>query len=145
MKTIHRNALIALPLPFIIAACGGGDGGADAGTGTPITLPASTTHTASGTATASAQATLRALQTVNSVSYEITSTNANLDTGAYSLAQPAAALLVGTYSTTLPIALSAVSASAGQYSVQAISASGTTLGSTANVSAGNQTGVNFSF
>jgi hypothetical protein len=114
-------------------------------TGTPITLPASTTNTASGTATASAQATLRALQTVNSVSYEITSANANLDTGTYSLALPAAAPLVGTYSTTLPIALSAVSASAGQYSVQATSASGATLSSAVNVSAGNQTGVNFSF
>ncbi|CAJ0700082.1 DUF4382 domain-containing protein [Ralstonia wenshanensis] len=114
-------------------------------TGAPITLPASTTNTASGTATASAQATLRALQTVNSVSYEITSTNANLDTGAYSLALPAAAPLVGTYSATLPIALSAVSASAGQYSVQATSATGATLSNPVNVSAGSQTGVNFSF
>jgi len=116
-------------------------------TAAPITLPTSTTSTASGTATAtaSAQATMRALQTVNSVSYEITSANANLDTGAYSLALPAAAPLVGTYSTTLPIALSAVSSVAGQYSVQATSASGTTQSSAVNVSAGNQTGVNFNF
>ncbi len=114
-------------------------------TATPITLPTSATNTASGTATASAQATLRALQTISSVSYEITSANANLDTGAYSLALPAAAPLVGTYSTTLPIALSAVSSVAGQYSVQATSASGTTQSSAVNVSAGNQTGVNFSF
>ena len=111
----------------------------------PITLPSSTTNTASGTATPSAQATLRALQTISSVSYEITSANANLDTGAYSLALPAAAPLVGTYSTTLPIALSAVTAVAGQYSVQATSASGATQGTSVNVSAGNQTGVNFSF
>lgn len=114
-------------------------------TAAPITLPASTTNTASGTATASAQASLRALQTISSVSYEITSANANLDTGAYALALPAAAPLVGTYSTTLPIALSAVSSVAGQYSVQATSASGTTQSSAVNVSAGNQTGVNFSF
>ncbi|WP_247305238.1 DUF4382 domain-containing protein [Ralstonia pseudosolanacearum] len=111
----------------------------------PITLPTSTTNTASGTVTASAQASLRALQTISSVSYEIASANANLDTGAYSLALPAAAPLVGTYSATLPIALSMVSAVAGQYSVQATSASGVTQSSAVNVSAGSQTGVNFSF
>lgn len=111
----------------------------------PIALPVSATNTASGTATASAQASLRALQAISSVSYEITSGNANLDTGAYSLALPAAAPLVGTYSPTLPIALSAVSSVAGQYSVQATSASGTTQSAAVNVSAGSQTGVNFNF
>ncbi|ANA33463.1 hypothetical protein R82526_01433 [Ralstonia mannitolilytica] len=111
----------------------------------PIALPVSATNTASGTATASAQASLRALQAISSVSYEITSANANLDTGAYSLALPAAAPLVGTYSPTLPIALSAVSSVAGQYSVQATSASGTTQSAAVNVSAGSQTGVNFNF
>jgi hypothetical protein len=111
----------------------------------PIALPVSATNTASGTATESAQASLRALQTISSVSYEITSGNANLDTGAYSLALPAAAPLVGTYSPTLPIALSAVSSVAGQYSVQATSASGTTQSAAVNVSAGSQTGVNFNF
>lgn len=111
----------------------------------PIALPASTTQTVSGTATTSAQASLRALQTISSVSYEITSANANFDTGAYSLALPAAAPLVGTYSPTLPIALSAVSSVAGQYSVQATSASGATQSSPVNVSAGSQTGVNFNF
>jgi hypothetical protein len=111
----------------------------------PIALPVSATNTASGTATESAQASLRALQTISSVSYEITSANANLDTGAYSLALPAAAPLVGTYSPTLPIALSAVSSVAGQYSVQATSASGTTQSAAVNVSAGSQTGVNFNF
>jgi len=114
-------------------------------TGVPFTLPTSTTNTASGTATALAQATVRALQTISSVSYEITSANANLGTGAYSLALPAAAPLVGTYSATLPIALSAVSSVAGQYSVQATSASGAMQSSAVNVSAGNQTGINFIF
>ncbi|MBX9428294.1 DUF4382 domain-containing protein [Ralstonia pseudosolanacearum] len=112
---------------------------------TPITLPTSTSNTASGTVTASAQASLRALQTISSVSYEIASANANLDTGAYSLTLPAAAPLVGTYSATLPIALSVVSSVAGQYSMQATSASGVTQSRAVNVSAGSQTGVNFSF
>lgn len=111
----------------------------------PITLPTSATNIVSGTATASAQAAVRALQTISSVSYEIASANANLDTGNYSLALPAAAPLVGTYSATLPVSLSAVSAVAGQYSVQATSASGTTQTNNANVSGGSQTGVNFNF
>lgn len=112
--------------------------------GAPITLPTSVTNTVSGTATASAQASVRALQTINSVSYEIASANANLDTGAYSLTLPAAAPMVGTYSPTLPIALTAASV-AGQYSVQATSASGATQTSAANVSGGGQSGVNFNF
>ncbi|WP_066738686.1 DUF4382 domain-containing protein [Cupriavidus sp. D384] len=111
----------------------------------PITLPASTTNTVSGTATASAQAAVRALQTIGSVSYEIASANANLDTGAYSLALPAAAPLFGTYSTTLPITLSAVSSAAGQYSVQATSTGGATQTNNVNVFNGGQSGVNFSF
>jgi len=113
--------------------------------GAPFALPVSVTNTASGTVTASAQASLRALQTIGSVSFEITSANANLDTGAYSLALPAAAPQVGTYSTTLPIVLTGVPAAAGQYSVQATSAAGATQSSSVNVAAGNQAGVNFSF
>lgn len=111
----------------------------------PIILPTSATNTASGTATASAQASVRALQTISAVSYEIASTNANLDTGAYSLALPAAAPLVGTYNPTLPIALSAVSSAAGQYSVRATSAAGAAQTNSTNVFGGSQTGINFSF
>ena len=111
----------------------------------PILLPSSTTNTVSGTVTASAQATLRALQTINSVSYEIASANAYSDTGAYSLALPAAAPLIGTYSPTLPITLSPVSSVAGQYSVQATSATGATQSVPENVSAGSQSNVNFTF
>lgn len=111
----------------------------------PITLPTSVTNTASGTVTASAQASLRALQTVNAGTFEIASTNANLDTGIYSLSLPAAAPLIGTYTPTLPIALSTVSAVAGQYSVQATNAAGAVQGANVNVSGGSQTGVNFSY
>ncbi|TXI88087.1 MULTISPECIES: DUF4382 domain-containing protein [unclassified Cupriavidus] len=111
----------------------------------PITLPASVTNTASGTVTASAQASLRALQTVNAGTFEIASTNANLDTGIYSLSLPAAAPLIGTYTPTLPIALSTVSAVAGQYSVQATNATGAVQGANVNISGGSQAGVNFSY
>ncbi|WP_433695683.1 DUF4382 domain-containing protein [Paraburkholderia phenoliruptrix] len=112
----------------------------------PIALPASTMHVASGTVVpVSAQAILRALQTVSGVNYEITSSNANLDTGAYSLSLPAAAPLVGTYSGTLPVSLTPVASVAGQYTAQAVSASGATQQSAVNVSTTDQTGVNFSF
>lgn len=111
----------------------------------PITLPASVTNTASGTVTASAQASLRALQTVNAGTFEIASTNANFDTGIYSLSLPAAAPLIGTYTPTLPIALSTVSAVAGQYSVQATNATGAVQGANVNISGGSQAGVNFSY
>jgi len=110
----------------------------------PITLPTSVTNTVSGTTTPSAQASVRALQTISSVSYEIASTNANLDTGAYSLPLPAAAPLVGTYTPTLPITLSAAPV-AGQYSVQATSLSGAAQTGAVNVSGGSQSGVNFNF
>jgi hypothetical protein len=110
----------------------------------PITLSASVTRTASGTATAAAQASLVALQTVGSASYEITSTNADLTTGAYSMNLPAATPVAGTYSTTLPIAL-APAGTAGAYTIQATSSTGAVQTAPANVAAGNQTGINFSF
>ena len=113
--------------------------------GAPITLPASTTRTVSGTVTPSAQASLRALQTIGSASFEITSTNANLDTGAYSLALPAAAPLVGTFGPPLPIVLTPASSAVGQYSIQAISAAGATQTTVVNVAAGSQSNVNFNF
>lgn len=113
--------------------------------GAPFTLPTSATNTAAGTTTPAAQASLRALQTIGSASYEITSTNANLDTGAYSLALPAAAPLVGTYGTPLPITLQSITAVAGKYSIQATSAAGATQSTPVNVSSGNQSGIDFSF
>ncbi|EEE04192.1 DUF4382 domain-containing protein [Burkholderia multivorans] len=62
----------------------------------PITLPASTMSTVSGTVTASANAFVRALQSVDANAYEITSINANMETGAYALNLPTAAPIVGT-------------------------------------------------
>ena len=112
----------------------------------PITLPASTMHVASGTVLpVSAQAIVRALQSVSGVNYEITSANANLDTGAYAMNLPAAAPVVGTYSGTLPVSLAPVAGVAGQYTAQATSATGATQQSAVNVLTTDQTNVNFSF
>ncbi|WP_027213437.1 DUF4382 domain-containing protein [Burkholderia sp. WSM2232] len=112
----------------------------------PITLPASTMHVASGTVLpVSAQAIVRALQSVSGVNYEITSANANLDTGAYALNLPAAAPVVGTYSGTLPVSLAPVAGVAGQYTAQATSVTGATQQSAVNVLTTDQANVNFSF
>ncbi|MEF3062855.1 DUF4382 domain-containing protein [Ralstonia solanacearum] len=112
----------------------------------PITLPASTMHTASGTVTpASATATLRALQTIGSLRYEIGATNANLDTGAYSLSLPAAAPMIGAYSGTLPVSLSTATSVAGVYTIEADAASGATQSTGVNLSTADQANVNFAF
>ncbi len=111
----------------------------------PITLPASTMNMVSGTATASADAILRALQMVNSLPYEIASTNANLDTGAYALTLPTAAPIVGTYSGSLPVAMSAAPSAAGQYTIEADAANGATQQQPANITAGSVSNVNFGF
>ncbi|WP_180727744.1 DUF4382 domain-containing protein [Paraburkholderia largidicola] len=110
----------------------------------PITLPSSAVNTIAGTVTASAQATMRALQNDGAGSYEVTSTNANLDTGTYTLAVPAAATLTGTYKGAVPVTLSQAAA-AGSYTVEADSASGATQFAGANVSSGSQSGINFNF
>jgi len=111
----------------------------------PITLPSSAVNTISGTVTASAQATMRGLQNDGVGSYEVTSTNANLDTGAYTLAAPAVATLTGTYNGSLPVALSQSAAATGGYIVEADSASGATQSTGVNVSSGSQAGINFNF
>ena len=111
----------------------------------PIALAASASNTVSGTVTASADASVRALQSIDSASYEIASSNVNLDTGNYSLTLPTAAPMVGTYSGSLPVALTAVPAAAGQYGIEADAASGATQSSSVNISAGSQSNVNFSF
>jgi hypothetical protein len=114
--------------------------------GAPFVLPASTTNTVSGTVTASAQAVVSGLQNIGGANYAIASTNANADTGAYSLTLPTAAPLAGTYAGTLPVGLTAVPASAGLYTISAQAASGIAQAKGAlNVTAGPLTGVNFTF
>jgi hypothetical protein len=111
----------------------------------PITLPASTMNTVSGTVTASADASLRALQTTSSGTYEIASANANLDTGAYTTSLPVTAPMVGAYTGTLPVGLVAAATSAGKYTIEADAASGATQSTAVNITGGSQTNVNFAF
>ncbi|MGU7784008.1 DUF4382 domain-containing protein [Burkholderia sp. PU8-34] len=110
----------------------------------PIALPASTMSTVSGTVTPSANALVRALQPIGPNAYEITSVNANLDTGFYALSVPTAAPIAGTYTGSLPVALAAVPASAGQYTIEADAASGATQSTNVNATT-SQTNVNFTF
>jgi len=103
-------------------------------------------HVASGTVLpVSAQAIVRALQSISGLNYEITSANANLDTGNYALNLPAAAPLTGTYTGSLPVALSPAASAAGQYTAEADNVSGATQSSAVNVSTADQANVNFSF
>ncbi|MEF2249455.1 DUF4382 domain-containing protein [Ralstonia solanacearum] len=89
----------------------------------PITLPTSTMHTASDTVTpASATATLRALQTIGSLRYEI-----------------------GAYSGTLPVSLSTATSVAGVYTIEADAASGATQSTGVNLSTADPADVNFAF
>jgi hypothetical protein len=111
----------------------------------PVALPASRMGTAGGNVTASAMATVRALQLVNGVTYEVASANANLDTGAYSFALPTAAPIIATYAGSLPVGFVPAPASAGQYTLQATAASGASQSSTVNIGSAAQATVNFSF
>ena len=117
----------------------------------PIDLPASVFRRVSGSVSPlSAQSTVRAFQVSGGLSYEIASTESASDTGAYSLfltqpALPAAAPMVGTYATPLPVALSADNSAAGKYTIQAMSTTGAVSAKQVNVSGADQPGVNFSF
>lgn len=114
--------------------------------GAPFLLGSSSMNFVTGAATpATAQATINALQSTHGGTYNVATTNANLDTGTYSLSLAATAPLVGTYSTTLPISLSGDGTAAGRYTITATSAQGTTQSSTVNVSASNATNINFGF
>ncbi|MBA2351524.1 MAG: DUF4382 domain-containing protein [Burkholderiales bacterium] len=88
----------------------------------PIMLPASGTHTVSGTVLpVDTEGAVRALQDFPSgPTVTIASQNADLATGAYSFTLPVAAPVLGGYgSGVLPITLSAQSAVAGKYAIEA--------------------------
>ncbi|WP_439671143.1 DUF4382 domain-containing protein [Cupriavidus necator] len=117
----------------------------------PITLPASAYRRVSGTvAPASAEATVRALQLVQGGTFEIASTAAASDTGAYSLfatepALPAAAPVSGNYQGGAAVTLQPDAAAAGKYTVQATSStSAQPVSQPADVGAGDAL-VNLSF
>jgi hypothetical protein len=109
-----------------------------------FTAEASAINTASGTVMVSGSpgaADLVADQTVTSTTrtYEITATATT--TGSYSIPLAASGPWLGTYSTTLPIALTQDTAAtdAGIYSITATDAAGTFSAQPANVSAGSIT------
>jgi Domain of unknown function (DUF4382) len=94
----------------------------------PITLPVSSTHVVSGTAVLNPTSTTEAayvagMQTFGTAPTVTVKFAAADDTstppGAYSLALPIAAPLLGQYSATLPITLAAQTAVAGKYTVEA--------------------------
>ena len=114
----------------------------------PFTLAASSTGAVDGTVNPTADASVDALQSVattsgSTLNYVIAETNADSSTGAYELSLPVAAPLLGAYSTTLPIALAPVAADAGRYAITATSASGNTASSSATVTAGGTTTIDF--
>jgi hypothetical protein len=119
--------------------------------GAPITLPGSAFRKVSGAVSpASAQATIRALQLSGARTFEVAGTAANLDTGAYGLfgaqpALPAAAPVVGTYQTTLPIPLTADTTAAGKYNIQATSTTGAVSTRQVDVTASDLVDQNFLF
>jgi hypothetical protein len=86
-----------------------------------------------------------ALQSSAGGSYAIIGTNANLDTGAYSLSLPVAAPLVGDFTGTLPVELTTDPLSAGLYSIRAHSLGGAEQTTFINLLSGDASGVDFLF
>lgn len=114
----------------------------------PVTTTTAANHNVSGTAAPAANLiTLNATQASGGTSYTVNTTNANLDTGAYSLSLSAGAPYVGTYSSTLPVALTADTSVSGQYQIVPVNTTtgATQAGVAVNVSAADATGINFNF
>lgn len=106
----------------------------------PIAPPPSAFNTVSGTVTPlSAEASLRALQTTGGAKFEVASTFANLATGAYGMNLPAAAPVVGTYQTTLPIPLVPDATVAGRYTIEATTSTGAVKSSSVDIGTGPAT------
>lgn len=112
----------------------------------PFQLAASTQHNASGTVTpASAEAVVEALQASGGGSYVIAATGAALDTGAWTLALPVAAPLVGDFTGTLPVTLLPDGTAAGQYTLRATTALGASQSLTADLLGGDAANLDFAF
>jgi hypothetical protein len=111
----------------------------------PITAPTSITRTLIGNAIPAADGiVIHGIQTSNGVNYEVKSTNANIDTGAYSLTLSGGAPYIGTYTGTLPVTLSADSSVTGQYTIRADNTTKATTQSTA-ITSSTSGSINFSF
>jgi hypothetical protein len=114
----------------------------------PVTTATAANHNVSGIAAPAANLiTVNGMQSSGGLSYTVNTTNANLDTGAYSLSLSAGAPYVGTYSSTLPVALSADTSVSGQYQIVPVNTTTgvTQAGVTANVATADVTGINFNF
>ncbi|RZS81728.1 uncharacterized protein DUF4382 [Pigmentiphaga kullae] len=106
----------------------------------PIAPPPSAFNTVSGTVTPlSAEASLRALQTTGGAKFEVASTFASMTTGAYGMNLPAAAPVVGTYQTTLPIPLVPDATAAGRYAIEATTSTGAVKSSSVDIGTGPAT------
>jgi hypothetical protein len=116
-------------------------------TSAPITAPAAITQTVVGTATPAADGiVVNGIQTSNGASYVMSSTNANITTGAYTLSLTAGAPYIGTYSGSLPVALAVDTAVNGKYSITAVnSTTGASQTVPVNISASSASNINFSF
>jgi hypothetical protein len=114
----------------------------------PITLPASATHKVSGTAalnpaSTSAVAYVTAQQKfgaapVVTVKF-VAADDTTVPVGAYELTLPSEAPLLGSYSTTLPIALAAQAGAAGLYTLEASAEGYTTQSADKNIAAADAT------
>lgn len=113
----------------------------------PIATAVSGSATASGAAVpASDVIEVSGIQTSGGVNYAVNTTNANLDTGAYSVSLSTGAPFVGTYSSTLPVLLTADNAVSGLYSIKAENTTtGVSQQKPVDLTGGNLTNVNFSF
>jgi hypothetical protein len=110
--------------------------------GVPINLPTSATATVSGTetlnpASSTVAAFATAKQTIGANSLTVKSQAADLASGAYSLTLPVGAPLLGQYGTVLPITLTAQSAAAGKYTIEASASGYATQTAGVDISAGN--------
>jgi hypothetical protein len=109
--------------------------------GSPITLPSSTTNVVSGTVSPiSAEGITRATQSFASgPAVTIKYQNADVTTGEYSLTLPTGAAYLGQYSSTLPIALSAQAATAGKYTIEGSASGYQTQSSSVDISGAGTT------
>ncbi|WP_410210346.1 DUF4382 domain-containing protein [Aquirhabdus sp.] len=111
----------------------------------PISTPASGIQIASGSATSASDGILvRVLQTVNGGTYEIASMVTN---GSFSFTLPAGMpTYVGTYSSSLPIALTSDGNAAGQYQIEADeTVTGAVQTTPINITSSSITNLNFKF
>ena len=108
----------------------------------PLTLATTNTGTVSGTVNTSASATVYAQQVINGLTYVIALTTPDSSSGNYAFTLPTTAPLYATYNSsgTTP---SAVSSSAGAYTIEAISTANNTQSSAITVASGGTTTVNF--